>query len=66
MVGDKDVKTDWAVEGGENDVTRWREELVRVEEATDGARERWENDDNRGLLGRPVGVSLGVGSVAMT
>jgi hypothetical protein len=47
-------------------VTRWRDELVRVEEAVDGARERCEKDDNLGLPGRPVGVSLGVGSVSMT
>lgn len=47
-------------------MTRCRDELVRVEEATDGARERCENDDNLGLPGRPAGVSLGVGSVAMT
>jgi hypothetical protein len=47
-------------------VTRWRDELVRVDEATEGARDRWENDDNLGLPGRPVGVSLGVGSVAMS
>jgi hypothetical protein len=65
-VGDKEVKTAWEVDGGEKDVTRWRDELVRVDEATDGARERCENDDNLGLPGRPTGVSLGVGSVSMT
>jgi hypothetical protein len=66
VVGDREVKTACEVEGGENEVTRWRDELVRVDEATDGARERCENDDNLGLPGRPTGVSLGVGSVSMT
>jgi hypothetical protein len=66
VVGERDVKTACAVEGGEKEVTRWRDELVRVDEATDGARERCENDDNLGLPGRPVGVSLGVASVAIT
>jgi hypothetical protein len=53
VVGDREVKTACEVEGGENEVTRWRDELVRVDEAT-------------GLPGRPTGVSLGVGSVSMT
>jgi hypothetical protein len=66
VVGEREVKTPCEVEGGENEVTRWRGELVRVDEATDGARERCENDDNLGFPGRPTGVSLGVGSVSIT
>lgn len=66
VVGEREVKTPCEVEGGEKAVTRWRDELVRVDEATDGARERCENDDNLGFPGRPTGVSLGVGSVSIT
>jgi hypothetical protein len=52
--------------GGEKDVICCLEDEVRVDEAADGALDRCEKDDKRGLPGREPkrGVSLGVGSVA--
>lgn len=45
---------------------RCLEEVVLVDEAADGARDRCEKEDRRGFPGRPpmAPVSLGVGPVA--
>lgn len=51
--------------GGEKGVTRRREELVRVDDAVEGARDRFADEETRGIDGRSCrGVPDGVGDVA--
>lgn len=51
--------------GEENGVTLRLEEAVRVDEAFEGARDRFEKESTLGLAGRDIrGVPDGVGEVA--